>query len=202
VIIGITGGIGSGKTTISQMFKNLGAFTLEADKLSREVLYPYSTPYCHIIVYYGNKIIMKDHFINRKLLRKYAFSDRKVLKVLEKIIHPYVIGLGIKKIYEKFGENHKNQIIIFDIPLLIEANLISLVDKIVVVYAKKSQQKERIIKRDKLDEKEAEKLISLQLSILEKIKFCDYIIDNSCSLDKTFYQVKKLFQLFLKMVDN
>ena len=149
MVLGLTGGIASGKSTVLNIFQRLGATTCDADTLTRQVTNPHSTPWQHILQYFSNDILSSNFTLNRNKLRQIAFNNKKILAILELIIHPYIVSKLINFINNTIN-SYPNKLIVIDIPLLIEANLISLVDKIVVVYASIENQIERLKKRDKI----------------------------------------------------
>lgn len=195
LIIGLTGGIVSGKSTVARMFKDLGAKIVDADKLGHKVILPQETAWKRIIKIFGKDILQKDQTINREKLGKIVFANQNLLKKLNKITHPEIIKLIKKEIsLTKDNSKEEKKILIIDAALIYETKIDRLMDKIIVVYLDEEEQLKRLIKRNNLSKKEALQKIKSQIPLKEKIEIADYVIDNSNSLDKTREQVKKIWE--------
>jgi len=191
-IIGITGSFGTGKTTVAQMFSNLGAEVIDADEISHKVIKKNSRTYKRIISLLSEDILDKTSGqINRKKLAKVVFSSKSLLKKLCTIMHPQVI-LEIKKQIAK-KKRRTPKAIVIDAPLLIESNLTSLVDRLIVVKTREDTQIGRIKKKMKLPKSEILKRIKNQISLRDKIRIADYVIDNGSSFKNTEKQVKDIW---------
>ena len=178
--IGLTGGIASGKTTITNFIrKTKNIPILDADNLSRELIKPNTYGYKKILDYFGNQIIDNENnsekLINRKLLKNIIFNNAENKEWIEKLLHPLVKEKMIKGCIQ-YKNNHT---ILLVIPLLFEAKFEDICTEIWLVKCPKELQKKRLIKRDNIGEKEANKAINLQLSFAEKRKLSDVILDNS-----------------------
>ena len=190
--IGLTGGIASGKTTITnyiRKYKNIPI--LDADKLSRELIKPNTYGYKKILDYFGNKIIDNNNsekIINRKLLRNIIFRHSESKEWIEKLLHPLIK----EKMIEECSKYKNNQTIVLVIPLLFEAKFEDICTEIWLVKCPKELQKKRLITRDKISEKEAYDSINLQLSFEEKRKFSDIILDNSDDQNKWIKTIREL----------
>lgn len=195
LIIGLTGGIVSGKSTVARMFKDLGAKIVDADKLGHQVILPQGAAWKRIIKTFGKDILQKDQTINREKLGKIVFANQDLLKKLNKITHPEIIKLIKKEIsLAKDNSKEEKKILIIDAALIYETKIDRLMDKIIVVYLDEEEQLKRLIKRNNLSEKEALQKIKSQIPLKEKIEIADYAIDNSNSLDKTREQVEKIWE--------
>lgn len=195
MIVGLTGGIVSGKSTVAKMFRDLGTKIIDADKLGHKVILPHKPAWEKIVKLFGKELLREDLSIDRKKLGEIVFGDQRLLKKLNEITHPEIIKLikeEIKLIKKK--KDKKEDILIIDAALIYEAKIDNLMDKIIVVYVEEDEQIKRLKKRDNLSAEKALKRIKSQMSINKKIKFADYIIDNSNSLDKTREQVEKIWQ--------
>jgi len=195
--VGLTGGIVSGKSTVAKMFRDLGAKIIDADKLGHKVILPHKPAWEKIVKLFGKGLLKEDLSIDRKKLGEIVFSDQRLLKKLNEITHPEIIKLIKKRINlvkNKTCENGKEEILIIDAALIYEAKIDNLMDKIIVVYIEENEQIKRLKKRDNLSAEEALKRVKSQMSTNKKIKFADYIIDNSNSLDKTKEQVEKIWK--------
>ena len=195
--IGLTGGIASGKTTITnyiRKYKNIPI--LDADNLSRELIKPNTYGYKKILDYFGNKIIdntnNSERVINRKLLRKIIFKHSESKEWIEKLLHPLIK----EKMIEECSQYKINQTISLDIPLWFEAKFEDICTEIWLVKCPKELQKKRLIKRDKISEKEAYDSINLQLNFEEKRKFSDIILDNSDDQNKWIKTIRELLWSF------
>ena len=186
MIIGVTGSLGTGKTTVARMLASKGGKIVDADKFSHMALAKNSPTYKRIISCFGQDILKKDGAISKKKLSKVVFSDKKTLKKLTNIIHPFVIG----KIKNAVKDKKKKDLIIIDAPLLIEARLTPIVDKLIVVVTNRKTQLSRCKKR-KFKKEEVMRRIKNQLPLSKKTKMADYIIDNNSTLKKTKTQKVK-----------
>ena len=191
--IGLTGGIASGKTTITNYIrKHKNIPILDADNLSRELIKPNTYGYKKILDYFGNKIIENNNnserAINRKLLRNIIFKDSESKEWIEKLLHPLIK----EKMIEKCSQYKNNQTIVLVIPLLFEAKFEDICTEIWLVKCPKELQKNRLIKRDKISEKEAYEIINLQLSFEEQRKHSDVILDNSDDKNRWINEIREL----------
>lgn len=195
-IIGITGGIGTGKSTVSKIIMEKGFSLIDADLIAREVVEVGEPAYSMIIEVFGERILNRDGSIDRKKLGNIVFGDTDLRLKLNNIVHPQIY----KKIKEKLLYYSKsNDIIFLDIPLLIEglenSSKFGIVfDEIWVVYADRETQIRRIIERDKIDYESATRRIDAQLPIDEKLRFADVVIDNTGDLEELVSNVEKAIE--------
>ncbi|OLS39732.1 dephospho-CoA kinase [Alkalihalophilus pseudofirmus] len=196
MLIGLTGGIASGKSTVSNWLSEHGYPIIDADKIARDVVEPGMGAYEAIVGQFGREILFEDGTINRKKLGSIIFKDEKKRSELNQIVHPAVRRemLAQKDRYE--AEGHET--IIFDIPLLFESNLFHLVDRVLLVYVDKQIQLNRLLDRDQAGSEDAKARIASQLPLEDKKSRADYIIDNSGSLEETFQQLKNVIQHWSK----
>ena len=195
LIVGLTGGIVSGKSTVALMFKDLGAKIVDADKLGHSVILPHKPAWEKIVKIFGKDILQNDLTIDREKLGKIVFANQSLLKKLNDITHPEITKI-IKKEIDSLKNKTYNQkkILIIDAALIYEAKIDRLMDKIIVVYIDEDEQIKRLIKRSNLSKDEALQRIKSQMPMKEKVKMADYVIDNSNSLDKTKKQVEKIWK--------
>lgn len=178
MIVGLTGGIASGKSTVSNYFREFGAEVLDADIVAKE-LSEKEENVAKIIEIFGNEILDENGNISRKKMRERAFLEKDKLKQLNELLHPQVI-----EVFKNKRENTKeDEIVIFDIPLLFEAGMENLCDTVIVVYISKRVQLERMMKRDRHGIDLAERIIESQMSMSDKIDKADIIINNNCTLE-------------------
>ena len=186
MIIGITGSIACGKSTVSNYLKSKGYIVIDADKIGHEAL---DDDYVKekLILAFGNEIL-EDNKINRQKLGELVFGNSSNLNVLNNIIHPEIR----KKILEKIDKNNDKELIFIDVALLFEAKFDDLVDKIIVVYVDKNTQLTRLMKRNSISKKEALSRIVSQMSPIEKAKLGDYTVNNNLDVINTYEQVDKV----------
>ena len=198
MIVGLTGGIVGGKSTVASMFKKLGAKIIDADELGHSVILPHKSAWKKITRLFGKDILQNDLTINRGKLGKIVFTNQALLKKLNKITHPEIIKLIKRKIHlAKDKTQNQEKILIIDAALIYEAKIDRLMDKIIVVYIGEDEQVKRLAKRNNLSKEEALQRIKSQIPMKEKVKVADYVIDNSNSLDKTREQVETIWQSFV-----
>jgi len=195
-IVGLTGGIASGKSLVARILERLGAVVIDADQLAREVVMPGTAPYDAIINKFGKDIVNADGTIDRKALGTIVFADSTARKHLEQITHPAIRELAENRLAE---ERQKGTEIVFYVaPLLIEAGIASSVDEVWIVYADEKTQLERLMMRDGIGHDDALQKIAAQMPIDEKIKFGKIIINNTGTREETEKQVMELWEALQK----
>ena len=192
LLIGLTGGIATGKSLVSQILKELGAYIIDADKIARQVVEPEKPAWLEIVKFFGRDIINEDKTINRKRLGEIIFNDPVKKRKLEEIVHPKVIEEE-NRLVKEYGRKNPNGIVIIDAALLIEAGSHKRVDKLIVVYADKETQFKRLSERDRLSRADAEKRTASQLPLDKKVKMADFVIDNSKGIEETRRQTIDIF---------
>jgi len=194
LILGITGSFGSGKTTVAGYFKSLGACVFDADMIAHRIIKPGSNIYKKIVDVFGCNILKKNKDIDRDRLAKIVFDNKYLLNRLNRIMHPEII----KIMKERIKNSHKN-IIVLDAPLLVEAGLRRLADKLIVVKITRQKQIERILKyKRSLRKADILKRIGHQMPLSYKVRIADFVIDNSKTLEETKKQVGKIRRLLWK----
>ena len=196
-LLGVTGGIASGKSIVLNMFMKLGAYTIDCDILSREVVRPCSKAWWEIVNFFGKDILKKDLEIDRKKLRGIVFGDSEKRDILEKIIHPEVRRKCIERIEAiKKIEPDSDALVVIDIPLLIEKGLRTefKFDTVIVVYVSEETQIRRVMEREGMTKEEAKKMMAIQMPLKEKLKFADVVINNEGTLEETEKQVRNVFE--------
>ncbi|MFH1062080.1 MAG: dephospho-CoA kinase [Candidatus Omnitrophota bacterium] len=197
MVIGLTGGLASGKTTVAKLFAGFGAAVLDADKISHRALFKNSRCYNKIVKRFGRKILNDNGKINRKKLAELAFKNKTEQAALCAIIHPWVFEYIDKKI-KLYKKNKELKLLMVEAVLLIESGLYKKMDKIVVVKASPSQQLLRAKLNRNMDEESAKQRMRYQLKLARKIKYADYLIDNQGAFKNTEFQVKKIVVQLLK----
>ena len=187
MVLGITGGIATGKTAVSDILQEMGFDIIDMDIISREVI---KLP--EIIKMLTEEFgidILTDGSVDRKKLRETVFNDKEKVDKIDDIMHPAIIKISQEKIEKLKGM--KKKLIVVVIPLLFEVHLEYLADKILLVAASREKQTERIIKRDNTNKTDAENIINSQMSLDEKRLKSDYIIENNGSLSELREKVLK-----------
>jgi dephospho-CoA kinase len=191
-LVGLTGGIASGKSTVAAILHRLGAAIINADDLSREVVQPEQDAWGEIIDTFGHDILQEDKTFDRRKLRKIVFDSPEARKKLEAIIHPRVRALAEKKIRELAAAG--NSIIVYEVPLLFENQIHLWLRPVILVACDIETQKKRLLERDHLTAIEAQQHLDAQMSLVEKRKLADYVIENSGSLDDLEQRVREVLQ--------
>lgn len=190
--IGLTGGIASGKSTVSDILRAKGAWIIDADKLARQVVEPGQSAWKEIAVVFGEGVLLPNGQLNRKLLGEIVFADDVKRRILEDITHPAISRAVDEEINR--AEQAGVAVVVLDVPLLIETGWTTMVDELWVVYVSPETQIERLIKRDGLDRKQALDRIASQMCLQEKLQYANVIIDNNQGLDRTTEQVLKAWK--------
>ncbi|RYG74883.1 dephospho-CoA kinase [Lentibacillus lipolyticus] len=190
LVLGLTGSIASGKSTVSLMFDDFNIPVIDADKISREVVMPGEKAYREVVAAFGDTVLRDDKAIDRKKLGAIVFDDEEKRKMLNSIVHPAVRERMVSKrdVYVSSGAKS----VVLDIPLLYESNLTHFVDKTIVVYVDEQVQLERLMERDGYTEKEAEQRIKAQMPVKEKAARADAVIDNNGRKQETYQQLEAL----------
>jgi len=187
IILGITGSFGSGKSTAAGIFKSAGTKVIDADSISHKIILPGTGIYKRILRLFGRGILDKSGFIDRKKLGGVVFNNPDALNRLTRIIHPEVIRNVRREI-----RNSTSRFIVLDVPLLIEAGLKNMVDKLVVVKASYKKQIERVGRKTGLTRPDILKRISAQMPLKEKVRLADFVIDNNGSMAQTMKQITRI----------
>jgi dephospho-CoA kinase len=201
VIIGVTGSLASGKTTVAGMFKKLGAVILDADKIAHRALYRNSPYYKKIVNRFGKSIVDAQGRIIKSALAKIAFKTKASQSDLCCLTHPYVFDYIDKKI-KFFSRSKKVKMIVVEAALLIESGLYKKMDTIVVVISEESEQLKRAAVYRGMNELEAKQRMRYQMKLSQKIKYADHVIDNRHTFKHTESQVKKIVKKNLKNHNN
>ena len=187
--VGLTGGIGTGKSFCLARFAELGARTIDADGLARQAVAPGTTGHRQVIARFGSAIQKADGSLDREALGALVFSDADARRALEAIIHP-VVYAAIERWFGGHSKNGHIDVAIADIPLLFETRREGDVDRVVVAFCPPALQKARVMERDGWSEAEADRRIASQIPIEEKAAKADYVIDTSGTFEETSRQVR------------
>ena len=190
--IGLTGGIAAGKSLVSGMLVSLGAWILDADAISREVVEPGTEGLKAVVKEFGEGMLTPDGTLNRRALGAAVFGDEAKLKRLNGILHPMIKAEMLRRAAE-IEEKHPEDMVVFDVPLLIECGWQDVAEEVWLVSAPIGERIRRIALRDGLSEEQAMERISAQMTDEEKAKYADVIIDNGGSIEALEQRVAKLY---------
>jgi dephospho-CoA kinase len=193
LIVGLTGGVASGKTAVSQVLKEEGAYIIDADQIARELVQPHKPAWNELVKAFGKEILHEDEFINRKKLAEKVFGDLKHRKHMNQILHPQ-IKEEMDRRTKEIGQKDPDAIVVIDAPLLVELGAHRKVDKLIVVTSTPMQQMERLKERDGRSPEEALGIFSAQMPVEEKVKLADFVIRNEGSLEETKKRAREVFQ--------
>lgn len=197
--VGLTGGIGCGKSTVSRMFAGLGALIIDADELARDTLSPGGAAYSETVRVFGKRILTSDGSVDRAALAELVFADAAKRRMLESIVHPAVFALE-KKMVEIFRQRRPGAVVVFDAALLIESGAHARMDKVVVVWCSPETQMRRLTGPKGLGPAEARRRVSAQMPLAEKLSHADFVIDNEGDISETKRQVDGLYRELLQYV--
>lgn len=192
LIAGLTGSIATGKSTVSAILKDLGAFIVDADQASREVVIPGTPAWEKIVNIFGREILLPTEEIDRERLGSLVFNDAKMRAMLEEVVHPEVMRVMDEQI-NTIRAGSPEAVVILDVPLLIETGMYRGVSEVIVVYCPEDQQIRRLMIRDSVSRDEALARVRSQLSIEEKRRYASLVIDNSNTREETRSQVIRMF---------
>jgi len=193
LIVGLTGGVASGKSVVSQVWKEEGAYLIDADRIAREVVQPRAPAWKALVKAFGKEILQEDGSIHRKKLATRVFSNSFERELLNRILHPR-IKREIDRRIKGIGQKGPKAIVVIDAALLVETGYYRDVDKVVVVTSTKKQQIERLRRREQMAQEMARGIIDSQISGEERIKVADIIIRNEGSRKKTERKAKEVFE--------
>lgn len=195
--VGLTGGVASGKSTVTTLFHKLGATVIDADVIARNLLAKNTSCYQQVVAAFGDEVLLDNGEINRTWLRTRIFNDLTAKQALESIIHPEV-----RRQMLAAAAACQSPYCILSVPLLVEAQMQDLVDRIVVIDVDEETQLSRLIVRDNISEAEARKMLENQCQRAERLAVADDIIDNSGKLASLNPQLRQLHEQYLKLAEN
>ena len=192
-VIGLTGNIGSGKSTVAEMFRQLGAKIIDADSIARKIVEPGQRTWKEIKDVFGDEVISSDQSIDRQKLGDIVFNDVSKRELLDNITHPKIFD-EINNLVNEYEKDHSNVVIIEAALIIEKGGLLDLIDKLILVVVDEDTQTKRIKLRDDIPSDQIQSRIKSQMQISEKKKYADYIIDNNGSVLKTRTQVNKIWK--------
>jgi dephospho-CoA kinase len=193
IIVGLTGSVGTGKSTVTNFFRQLGAYIIDWDELARKVTSPHLKAWKEIVEYFGKGILNEDLTINRQKLAGIVFSDKDKVAKLNQIVHPEVFKED-ERTTNEIRRRNPDAVIIKDIPLLFELTRTIFVDKIIVVSASERTQLRRLEEKG-MSREDAQNRMRSQLPLEGKIKSADFVINNDGPLEETKRQVEEIYSL-------
>lgn len=191
-VIGVTGGIGAGKSIVSRILVDLGAKVIDADKIARDIVKPGEPALKELVEEFGEQILTQEGELDRKKLSDIVFGDNEKLEKLNKITHKYIIE-RIINLVEKEKKEKRFDIVVLDVPIPVKKGFLDIADEIWVVTANKQTRIERIIKRNGFSREEAEKRIASLPGDEEYLEIADEVIENNSTLEDLEKKVAKLY---------
>lgn len=196
-VIGLTGGIATGKSTVSNMLRELGAVIIDADLVARQIVEPGQTAWQEILTVFGLDFFNPDQTINRQKLGELVFNNSQTLEKLNQITHPKIVEEIQQQIKKYKSGEARPTLLVIDAALLIEVKLHLLVDEVWLVSCDFNEKIARLMARNQLSYEEALARINSQMSMEEKKSYAQRIIDNSGSREETKKQVEELWKLIM-----
>ena len=193
LIVALTGGIATGKSVVAKVFEELGCYIHHADKIAHDLMKPEKPAWKKIVAHFGKKILNEDKTINRSQLGTIIFRDEKERRFLNELIHPLVFEKK-KEIINRLKKEGRYKIFVSEAALTIEAGFADFFAKIITIYCKKEVQIKRLMERDGISRTKAIKKIKSQMQPEKKLKYADYIIDSSGSLQSTVEQTERIYR--------
>ena len=192
LLVGLTGGMGSGKTTVAKLFKALGAYVLDADEICRSLVEPEKPAWREIIDLLGNGILRDDQTLDRRKVADIVFKDPEKKRALEAILHPRVMEEE-QAVYKDILQDDPEALVIIDASLLIESENYRKVDKVIVIACDEETQLHRIMAKNMFSQEDVQNRLQQQMPLEEKIKFADYVLHNDSGLSELKEKVETLF---------
>jgi dephospho-CoA kinase len=192
ILVGLTGGVATGKTTVAKMFKQCGAAVIDADQLAHDVVKPGKPAWRQIVKAFGKIVLNPDCTLNRRELGALVFGNRAKLRQLERIIHPRV-AREQQRLVRRIAKRKPHTVVIYEVPLLFEAGVDKRVDKTIVVIADRDTQIVRLKKRNGFSRAEAIRRIRSQMPLAKKIQRADYVLNGTFPRASLSKQVGRLF---------
>jgi dephospho-CoA kinase len=198
--VAVTGGAGSGKSSVCNRLKELGITIISSDALAREAVAPGSTAHKKILNYFGEKVVLSDGKLNRQMLRRIIVNDGAARRSLERFIHPEITKLMQRKMAQ--AEQNGDRVVAVEIPLLFELGMEKQFDIVVVVSADPKVRVKRLMDRDNVFREDAEELLNVQMPDQEKVKRGGFILSNNGSAKQLISSVDRFYEKYLKNTEK
>jgi dephospho-CoA kinase len=193
LLVGLTGGIASGKSTVSEVWREEGAFVVDADRIARELVQPGRPAWQEILRLFGEEILQADQTLHRKRLAALVFSSKEKREKLNGLLHPRIMEEMDRQIQE-IRRKDPEAIVIVDAALLVETGDYRKMDRLVVVQTTETQQIQRLVRRDGITPEEANRIVSAQFPQEEKVKVADVVLRNEGSIEEMRQKTREMFQ--------
>jgi len=194
--VAVTGGAGSGKSSVCNRLKELGITIISSDVLAREAVTPGSSAHKKIVNYFGENVLLSDGKLNRQMLRHIIVNNDTARLTLEQFIHPEIIKLMQRKMTQ--AEQNGDRVIVVEVPLLFELGLEKQFDLVVLVSTDPKMRVKRLMDRDKVSREDAEELLKVQMPNREKVKRGAFVLSNNGSAEQLINSVDLFYEKFLK----
>jgi dephospho-CoA kinase len=198
--VGVTGGAGSGKSSVCNRLQELGIKIISSDALAREAVAPGSTAHKKILNYFGEKVVLSDGKLNRQMLRRIIVNDDTARLTLERFIHPEISKLMEQKMAQ--AEQNGDRVVAVEVPLLFELGMEKQFDIVVVVSADRKVRVKRLMDRDNVSREDAEDLLNVQMLDQEKVKRGGVVLSNNGSTEQLISSVDRFYEKFLKNTEK
>ncbi len=192
IVVGLTGGLATGKSSVARLFQDCGTIVIDADVLAREAVEPGRPAWRDVVRVFGKKVLQADRALDRRTLGRIVFGNRVKLQKLGAIVHPRV-AREQNRLTREIARKDPDSVIIYDAPVLIEAGAHKRVKKIIVVAADQAPQIKRLCNRSHFSRAEALRRIRSQLPLAQKLKLADYVIDGTLSFEQTKNEVQRIY---------
>ncbi len=192
MLVGLTGGVATGKSTVARLFRDCGAHVIDADDLARQVVAPGKPAWQEIVKTFGRDVLRPDRTLNREAVARVVFRHKGKLARLNAIVHPRVARLQAA-LTKTLATRNPHAVIVYDVPLLFEAGVDKRVDRIVVVTADRATQIARLMSRNGLTRADALRRVRAQMPLSKKVRAADYVLDGTQPIRETRRAVKTLY---------
>lgn len=196
-VVGVSGGIGSGKTTVTNYFKKFNIDVIDADIVARQVVEPGTSGLNAIVGKFGQKILDQNGLLDRSQLRQLVFSDPENKKWINQLLHPAIRTEMVKQVQQA-----NSVYCLLSVPLLVENNLYDMVDRVLIVDVSETNQLKRTLLRDKTNAQQIQAIMDSQASREQRLAVADDVIDNNDNPEKLLLQVELLHQSYLQLAKN
>lgn len=197
LLVGLTGGIASGKSTVCNIFGELGAKIIDADVIAKDVCRQGMPAYQQIVAHFGDNVMLDTGDLDRRALREIIFQDAEARKALEAIVHPHV-----RQTLQAQLQQSKAAVTIVAVPLLIEARMQDMFDRILLITANKDVQLTRLLAREMISEALAGQMVSAQIDDQQRLHYADDVIDNNGDVKNLTGQIENLMKIYQQLAAN